>query len=80
MQQFKCILPEDEDLDFIPEAFHPLDQNVIFLIHNRKRLVYDLEKSKVECFCDLKAEGLDGLYYFFPYTCGLIGPHLFLCD
>ncbi|KAL5699335.1 hypothetical protein ACHQM5_030253 [Ranunculus cassubicifolius] len=63
---------------FCPEAFHPTDKNVIFLSRHPNRMVYNLNTSKMESVCDLKTQGLKSVYYFFPYTCGLIGPHLFL--
>ncbi|KAL5707167.1 hypothetical protein ACHQM5_025252 [Ranunculus cassubicifolius] len=64
--------------DFCPEAFHPTDKNVIFLATDDGRLVYNLDKAKMDYFCNEKEEGLESIYYFFPYTCGLIGPHFFL--
>ncbi|KAL5716170.1 hypothetical protein ACHQM5_017897 [Ranunculus cassubicifolius] len=82
---FKC----SENLDFFFEGFHPTNKNAIFIggIENKilggienKILVNDMDKSKVESFCELEAQGWESVYYFFPYTCGVIGPHLFLCD
>ncbi|KAL5716171.1 hypothetical protein ACHQM5_017898 [Ranunculus cassubicifolius] len=74
---FKC----SEDLKFNFKGFHPTNKNVIFFDSNeRKMIAYDTDKSKVESCCDMEGEGWKLEYYFFPYTCGLIGPHLFFCD
>ncbi|KAL5716178.1 hypothetical protein ACHQM5_017904 [Ranunculus cassubicifolius] len=74
LQMFKC----KSTFEFVPSAFHPTDKNVIFFDFTTETLTYHLDKSKVESICDNDTEGWESIYYFFPYTCGLIGPHLFL--
>ncbi|KAL5731984.1 hypothetical protein ACHQM5_004655 [Ranunculus cassubicifolius] len=79
-EHFKCAA----DVRFYIRGFHPTNKNVIFVGVGAEvesnTLVYDMEKSNVETFSDTKTQGWNSVHYFFPYTCGLIGPHLFLCD
>ncbi|KAL5716166.1 hypothetical protein ACHQM5_017893 [Ranunculus cassubicifolius] len=81
LQIYPELFKYSKHLQFLLEGFHPTNKNAIFICgDDRHKLVYDMDKSKVESFCDLETQGWESVYYFFPYTCGLIGPHLFLCD
>lgn len=65
-------------LAFEIRAFHPTNPQLLFFSIGGKIVMCDASNSTLELVCDFAHDRRLYTYFFFPYTYGLIGPHLFV--